>query len=68
MASAAFGQRNGQRYYDRAHKDYHTWSSAEKTQYGVWASSNHVTVTFAKAPATQRQAYWNWRHDHPDGK
>ncbi len=54
------------RYYDRAHSDYHVWGAAEVQPYGRWETENHRThVDYGKLKDKDRQAYWNWRHDHP---
>jgi hypothetical protein len=54
------------RYYDNAHRDYHVWGPAEREPYGRWEAENHRTHTdYKKLKSDDRQAYWNWRHDHP---
>ena len=53
------------RYYDTAHRDYHTWGPAEREPYTRWEMENHRPHTdYGKLKADDRQAYWNWRHDH----
>ena len=57
------------RYYDRDHKDYHRWNDNEQRSYGVFLNENHIQVhVFRKAPPTEQQQYWKWRHEHPDEK
>ncbi len=57
------------RYYDKSHKDYHTWNDSEQKSYGVFLNENHLQVhVFAKAKPSEQQKYWAWRHDHPDEK
>jgi hypothetical protein len=57
------------RYYDKTHKDYHTWDDNEQKSYGVFLNENHIAVhVFSKAKPTEQQQYWNWRHEHPDEK
>ena len=57
------------RVYDANHKDYHNWDDKENTAWGVYLTNNHKKPhEFAKAPKKEQGQYWNWRHDHPDGK
>jgi hypothetical protein len=66
--SLAFAD-DGKRYYDKAHKDYHTWNDDEQRNYTTFLNENHIRPhDFAKAKAAEQQRYWNWRHDHPDDK
>jgi hypothetical protein len=52
-------------YYDTAHRDYHTWGPAEREPYARWEAENHRPHTdYGKLKDDDRQAYWNWRHDH----
>jgi hypothetical protein len=58
-----------QRYYDKAHKDYHEWNDNEEKSYAKFREERHIPQhDFAKAKATERAQYWQWRHDHPDDK
>ena len=58
-----------QRYYDQSHREYHTWNSHEDAAYRGWlANSHHKYKDFNHQSRKQQQAYWNWRHDHPDGR
>jgi len=53
------------RYYDAPHADYHVWGPAEREPYARWETEqrrNHVDYKHLKD--ADRQAYWNWRHDH----
>ena len=57
------------RVYDRNHKDYHNWDDHENQAWGVYLTNNHRNhVEYAKARRGDQDAYWNWRHSHPDGK
>lgn len=54
-------------YYDASHKDRHEWNDNEDAAWNRYRDEHHVKQTdFAKASKKQQQAYWNWRHDHPD--
>ena len=58
---------NHKRYYDKQHKDYHTWDDNENRAYGQYRSENpKVTLEFSKSSKKQQSDYWNWRHAHPD--
>lgn len=55
------------RYYDKKHKDYHQWNADEDKDWHAYLDQHHRKYEdFNKASASQQQAYWNWRHDHPD--
>jgi type III secretory pathway component EscR len=55
------------RYYDKTHKDYHQWNSQEDSSYHQWLKDNHrKDHDFAKAPKSEQQSYWNYRHDHSE--
>jgi hypothetical protein len=57
------------RYYDKSHKDYHTWDDNEQKNYSVFLNEKHIQVhVFNKARPAEQQQYWQWRHDHPDEK
>lgn len=70
LAPLAMAQpQDHKRYYDKTHKDYHTWDANEEKSYGVFLNENHIQVhVFAKARPSEQQRYWNWRHDHPDAR
>ncbi len=54
-------------YYDKTHKDSHTWNDNETTAWTQYRTDHHVKqAEFARATHKQQQDYWNWRHDHPD--
>jgi type III secretory pathway component EscR len=55
------------KYYDRDHKDYHVWNDSENTAWTRYQDENHIKAhDWKKANKKEQQAYWNWRHDHPD--
>lgn len=59
---------HNRRYYDRAHKDYHTWDGNEDRAYVRYQNEHHETHAFAELNSRQQTVYWNWRHSHPDGR
>lgn len=60
---------NNQRYHDAKHKDDHDWNDHEDQAYRMWNQERHRTYTdFSKLRDRDRQAYWNWRHDHSDAQ
>lgn len=62
-----YAQDHDQRYYDKHHKDYHTWNDNEDKAYHIYWEQQHRTyVDWNHASARQRQAYWDWRHEHSD--
>lgn len=55
------------RVYDPAHKDYHHWDDRENAAWHRFIAEKHwKDHEFAKATRKEQEAYWNWRHDHPD--
>ena len=57
----------GARYYDRGHADYHVWGDNESVFYNQWIVESHRDrKDFGKLRRGDQQAYWRWRHDHPD--
>ena len=57
------------RYYDKAHRDYHQWNANEDTAYRRWMAERHRKyMEFGRLSAGQQQAYWKWRHSHPDAR
>lgn len=57
----------GYRYYDPGHADYHVWSDSESGYYNQWVIENRrQNREFRKLRREDQQAYWQWRHDHPD--
>jgi hypothetical protein len=59
---------NSKRYYDKGHKDYHTWDSNEDSAYKRYQSQHHEKRDFTQLNSKQQTAYWNWRHNNPDNK
>jgi hypothetical protein len=57
------------RFYDRKHSDYHGWGPHEDAAYRRWQAERHRQYgEFGKLSPSQQQAYWNWRHQHPDAR
>ncbi len=59
---------NNKRYYDKTHKDYHTWDSHEDGAYQRYQTEHHEKRTFGQLNSKQQTNYWNWRHSNPDNK
>jgi hypothetical protein len=57
---------NNRRYYDRGHKDYHTWDNSEDRAYQRYRTEHHHTRAFVKLNRHQQTVYWTWRHNNPD--
>jgi len=56
-------------YRDARHKDEHVWNDHEDRAYRVWLQDNHRKYNnFDRLKERDRQAYWNWRHDHSDAQ
>ena len=54
------------RYYDKRHKDYHTWDANEDNAYRRYQAERNEKREFARLNSRQQSAYWDWRHQHPD--
>ena len=54
------------RYYDKAHKDYHTWDANEDRSYQRYQEQHHEKRAFVELSARQQTVYWGWRHNNPD--
>jgi hypothetical protein len=59
---------NNKRYYDKGHKDYHTWDSNEDRAYQRYQAEHHQKHAFVELNVRQQTVYWNWRHSHPDNQ
>jgi hypothetical protein len=58
---------DGKKYYDKRHKDYHQWNDDEQRSYVEFRTEKHIPDhSFDKAKSTERQQYWDWKHDHQD--
>jgi hypothetical protein len=59
--------RNARTYRDREHNDEHQWNNNEDQAYRMWNKENHrKNREFSKLKERDQQAYWSWRHEHPD--
>ena len=56
------------RYYDKGHKDYHTWDGNEDRSYQLYQTQHHEKRAFVELNTRQQTVYWNWRHSNPDNK
>lgn len=61
-------QGENKRYYDRKHKDYHTWDDNEDRAYRRYQGEHHQTRDFIKLSSRQQTVYWTWRHNNPDNR
>jgi len=59
---------NNKRYYDKSHKDYHTWDSNEDLAYQRYQTERHQKRAFVQLSTRQQTVYWNWRHSNPDNR
>jgi hypothetical protein len=52
-------------FYDVDHRDYHRWGPDERPHYDAWvAETRRQHLDYNKLKDDDKQAYWNWRHDH----
>jgi Ni/Co efflux regulator RcnB len=54
------------RYYDKHHKDYHTWDDNEDRSYQRYQTEHHEKRAFIQLNTQQQTVYWDWRHNNPD--
>jgi hypothetical protein len=60
-------QQQNKRYYDEKNHDSHEWNDNENRAYRSYLQENHQEYRdFSKVKAPQQQAYFGWRHEHPD--
>ena len=50
---------NNRRYYDKRHKDYHTWDSNEDRSYQRYQTEHHQRRAFVQLNSRQQSVYWN---------
>ncbi|MEO8946003.1 MAG: hypothetical protein ABI338_05845 [Gemmatimonadaceae bacterium] len=54
-------------YYDSGYNDHHRWDRREEIAYEQWeAERNLQHARFELRAAEQQNAYWAWRHRHPN--
>jgi len=68
LPKAAIAQDHETRTYtDAAHHDKHEWNAKEDDAWKRYREEHHIKQEeFAKASRRQQEAYWKWRHEHPD--
>ncbi len=50
-------------YYDKDHKDYHTWDNQEDVTFRSWLDGRHEKYReFSKLDGKEQTQYWNFRH------
>ena len=55
------------RIYDGHHKDYHNWDDREDRAYRRYLAEKHYQyVEYQRQQHRRQEAYWKWRHHHPD--
>jgi hypothetical protein len=59
---------NHKRYYDKHHKDYHTWDGNEDRAYQRYQAERHERHAFIELNTRQQTVYWTWRHSNPDSR
>jgi hypothetical protein len=58
-----------QRVYDSVHKDYHVWSGDEDRRYRTYLEDHHKKYRdFSQLSKKKQREYWQWRHDHDNGR
>lgn len=67
--AASQDEHHDKRVYDRSHKDYHNWDEHEDRAYHQYFTENHREYReYGKLNRKDQEAYWGWRHDHPDDR
>ena len=67
MSPAAMGRDRERRYYDREHRDYHSWNNQEDRAYRNYLLERHREYRdFRVVRRPQQREYFTWRHTHPD--
>ena len=55
--------------YDAVHKDYHVWNDDEDRRYRSYLEEHHETYEdFSRLSKKRQREYWQWRHDHENGR
>jgi hypothetical protein len=55
------------RVYDAPHRDYHRWDSHEDRAYRAYLAEQHRPfIEFRVLDSRDQEAYWAWRHNHPN--
>jgi hypothetical protein len=59
----------GYRAYDPGYRDYHVWGPSESAYYNRWAVETHRrNRDYRRLNRREQREYWNWRHNHRDGR
>jgi hypothetical protein len=67
VAGRAEDNRPNQRYYDSRHGDWHEWNDNEDRAYRQYLQEHHRAYRdFNSTSKKERNAYYNWRHEHRD--
>lgn len=57
------------RVYDAVHKDYHVWNDDEDRRYRSYLEEHHEKYEdFSRLSKKRQREYWQWRHDHENGR
>jgi hypothetical protein len=59
---------SNKRYYDKGHKDYHTWDGNEDHAYQRYQTEHRQKRAYVQLSTRQQRTYWNWRHSNPDNR
>jgi hypothetical protein len=55
------------RIYDEPRRDYHRWNGGEERAYRAYlAERRREYVEFSRLERRDQEAYWEWRHSHPE--
>jgi hypothetical protein len=55
------------RVYDEPRRDYHRWDSREDRAYREYLREQRREYrVFSTLDRRDQEAYWEWRHNHPD--
>ena len=56
-------------YHDKKNNDDHQWDAREEQAYRIyWKEHNRPYANFPTLKEDDRQAYWQWRHNHSDAQ
>jgi hypothetical protein len=60
---------NASTFHDKKHNDDHVWNAQEEKAYRIyWKEHNRPYANFPTLKEDDRQAYWDWRHNHSDAQ
>lgn len=59
--------RDNHSYHDGKYNDEHRWDNHEDQAYRIYLREHHRKyIEFQRQKEADQQAYWEWRHSHPD--